>query len=389
MPDVSVHPCRRVVRSSWWGWRGCAPGEGSAWRSRRPGRGRPRASGAVGRADLARAAHRGGKRTCVRPLRRAAGRGDPDGLGARFALCGTLGHGNPGRRRRRLVRWPSLRLGVGLRSALALLPRRDVAAPDASTRSWRLIRRWRPASKPPSASARHTDPGGADVGAAGRRCAAVESGTDCPTSTSGTRFGPCVAPEEAWRGWRRALSVGDAVDEDPFVFVRPALGKTKLEVVRGPPGRRSAARAARALDSSGSRSSASIASDRARRAPSSDRRPPPWTSPCAVSARSPDARAAARRRPCAGCLARRSPITLPGRRARRGPRSGSAGRSSRSGWGSRAPTRTRSPRPLPRRASGPPRRHRRPRRRGWGSRTLPGWLGVALERAPARAGPGG
>ncbi len=41
--------------------------------------------------------------------------------------------------------------------------------------------------------------------------------------------------EEAWRGWRRALSVGDAVDEDPFVFVRPALGKTKLEVVRGLP----------------------------------------------------------------------------------------------------------------------------------------------------------
>lgn len=41
--------------------------------------------------------------------------------------------------------------------------------------------------------------------------------------------------EEAWRGWRRALSAGDAVDEDPFVFTRPALGKTKLEVVRGLP----------------------------------------------------------------------------------------------------------------------------------------------------------
>ncbi|GEM_PF-6593016 len=33
----------------------------------------------------------------------------------------------------------SLRLGVGLALGTALLPRRDVAAPDASTRSWRLI----------------------------------------------------------------------------------------------------------------------------------------------------------------------------------------------------------------------------------------------------------
>jgi len=43
--------------------------------------------------------------------------------------------------------------------------------------------------------------------------------------------------EEEWRRWRRALAAGEGIDEDPFVFTRPALGKTKLEAVRAlPPG---------------------------------------------------------------------------------------------------------------------------------------------------------
>ncbi len=41
--------------------------------------------------------------------------------------------------------------------------------------------------------------------------------------------------EEAWRRWRRALAAGAAIDEDPFVFSRPALGRTKLEAVRALP----------------------------------------------------------------------------------------------------------------------------------------------------------
>ncbi|MBN2197539.1 MAG: hypothetical protein JW751_32470 [Polyangiaceae bacterium] len=37
---------------------------------------------------------------------------------------------------------------------------------------------------------------------------------------------------ETWRRWRRGLVQGEGIEEDPFLFTRPALGQTKLAAVR-------------------------------------------------------------------------------------------------------------------------------------------------------------